>query len=60
MPNRSTARKINFTKASLSRLRPPDDDRYWTYDTKTPSLGLMVTKTGAKAFYLYRRVNGRP
>ena len=60
MSKRSTARKINFTKASLSRLRPPDDDRYWTYDSKTPSLALMVTKTGAKAFYLYRRVNGRP
>ena len=26
MPRRSNARKINFTKASLARLRPPDDD----------------------------------
>ncbi len=60
MPKRSTPTKISFTKAALTALAPPRTGRQYVYDAKTPALALCTTHTGNKAFYLYRRVNGRP
>ena len=38
---------------------PIGRDRVYVYDVRTPALAICVTETGAKVWYLYRRVNGR-
>jgi len=52
--------RIRFTKAALERLPIPATGRVYTYDAATPSLAVCVTATGHRAFYLYKRVGGRP
>lgn len=52
--------KINFTKANIEGLPTPEKGRGWHYDLKTSGLAIMVTPTGAKSFYLYKRVDGKP
>ena len=59
--SRPMPRKIGFTVATLERTTCASGrNRSYVYDTKTPGLALMVTDNGAKGFYLYRKVNGRP
>lgn len=59
--------RINFTKSTISSLTPPIKqvnkkggvfDTY--YDTKEPGLVLLVSNGGAKTFYLYTKINGKP
>lgn len=57
---RKPPRKFAFTVALLNSLKSPAAGRTWVYDTKAPGLAFMVTDKGARAFYLYRRVQGRP
>lgn len=53
--------RLNFTKASLTALPPAPDGKLATYyDTKVGGLMLLITSRGAKTFYVYRRINGRP
>lgn len=59
--------KINFTKQKLENIPPPQKSSekkggvYDTYcDTKEKGLILLVSNGGAKTFYLYRKVAGRP
>ncbi|MCE9544290.1 MAG: tyrosine-type recombinase/integrase [Planctomycetia bacterium] len=52
--------KVTLTKAAVAKLRPPASGRRYYYDTRTPGLTVCVTATGAKTFYLYRKVNRRP
>lgn len=54
------AEKITFTMARLAGIEAPASGRRWVYDTKSPGLGLLVTEKGAKSFYLYRKIRGRP
>src|SRR4051812_24356566 len=60
-----TQPKIRFTVADLKDVtcppsgRPARDGRLWVPDGKVDGLGLRVTETGSKMFYLYRRVPGR-
>lgn len=49
--------RLNFTKISISAL-PPRESRYEVQDTKVPGLYVRVSPTGAKAFYLLRRIDG--
>jgi integrase len=50
--------KMNFTKASIAAITPPDTG-YQTYrDAKDRYLQLRVTPTG-KSFYYIRKVNGK-
>ena len=58
----AAAEKINLTKDVLSKLTcPPGKDRRWVYDSKTPGLAMMVTSSGARSFYVYRRgFEGKP
>lgn len=59
--SKAIARKIRFTVATLELLNPPaGKDRVWAYDEKTPGLAFMATNAGSKAFYLYKKINGRP
>lgn len=48
---------LNFTKAALEAIQPTAQ-RITYYDSGTPSLALRVTPTGAKTFYVIRRVAG--
>jgi len=52
--------RIRFTKAAIERLAVPSTGRAYTYDAATPGLTVCVTATGHRAFYLYKRVGGRP
>ncbi|MDQ2693790.1 MAG: Arm DNA-binding domain-containing protein, partial [Pseudomonadota bacterium] len=53
--------QINFTKAALDSLPVPDKGkRAYHYDAKTRGLAVQITSTGAKTFYVYRWVAGRP
>jgi integrase len=58
--------RINFTVKALESVtcpasgRPQRDGRTLMYDTKVPGLVFRVTEGGARAFYLYRRIPGRP
>lgn len=53
--------KIHFTKRALeSAACPAGDDRVYLYDTQTRGLALLITSSGSKSFYVYRRVGGRP
>lgn len=51
---------INFTKAMLNGITPPEKSRDYYYDEKESGLVLQVTGKGTKTFYLYRRIGGRP
>jgi hypothetical protein len=53
--------RINFTKAALARAEPPAKGQrdYW-YDERETGLVMAVTHAGAKTFYLYKRIDGRP
>ena len=58
---RALPRKLNFTVQTLEGLScPAGRGRLWVYDAKTPGLAFQVTEKGARAFYVYRKVNGRP
>jgi len=53
--------KLHFSKRALLSLPLPTDGQrvsYW--DKRVPGLALRVTASGSKAFYVYRRVKGRP
>lgn len=53
--------RLNFTKAAVAALPPAAPGKLVSYfDTKVPGLIVLVTPTGAKTFYVYRKVNGRP
>jgi integrase len=55
------AEKINFTKSNLDAIDcPAGMPRRYVYDLKTPGLQFCVTAKGARSFYRYGRVNGRP
>jgi integrase len=58
---------VRFTKATLESLQPPskpDDAKGGVYDTyrdsKEKGLVLIVSHGGAKTFYLYQKVQGKP
>lgn len=55
-----STRRFTFSKTRLESLPIPETGRVYHYDDKTPGLAMCVTATGAKTFYLYRKVNRRP
>lgn len=57
-----TARQaLNFTKAALEALPPAKPGQRDFYrDERLKGLVVLVTATGAKSFYLYKRVAGKP
>jgi integrase len=57
---RALPRRFNFTVDTLNRLTvPAGKDRIWVFDTKTPKLAYLLTKTGARSFYIYTKVKDR-
>jgi integrase len=52
--------RLNFTKAAIEALvLPAQGKRLWVYDSKVGGLALQVTSTGAKSFYVVRKVEGK-
>jgi len=56
---RRTPRTLNFTKAGIDNLPPPESGREYHYDVKIPGLSVCVTAAGRKTFYVVRRVGGK-
>ena len=57
---RALPRKLAFTAERLRDIHcPPGKVCIWTYDTKSP-LALMVSAHGARVWYVYRKINGKP
>jgi integrase len=60
MTTAETTRRVVFTVEAIKRLvAATESGERWIFDTKTPGLGLRI-RNGMGAFYLYRRVMGRP
>jgi integrase len=53
--------KINFTVSTLKAVTcPAGKSREYYYDARTPGLTYCITDRGARSFYLYKRVAGKP
>jgi integrase len=58
---RKPSKKINFSVATLKALTcPPGKSRVYVYDQRTPGLAYLLTENGARSFYLYRKIDGKP
>lgn len=54
-------KKFNFTKSALLQATLPTKGKLHYYkDLKERGLELIVTSGGAKTFYLYQKINGKP
>jgi site-specific recombinase XerD len=52
---------FNFTKTNIDNLPPTINSKCVFYkDTQLKGLTLAVQRGGAKSFYLYKKINGRP
>ncbi|MFD1258572.1 tyrosine-type recombinase/integrase [Mucilaginibacter terrae] len=52
---------FNFTKTKIDTLPPTIDTKCIYYrDTQLKGLTLAVQRGGAKSFYLYKKINGKP
>lgn len=54
------ATRFPFTQAKVAALSVPAAGRTYYYDTRCPGLAVAVFPSGAKTFYRYGRVKGRP
>lgn len=55
------ANRLNFTKAAIAAIPPAPAGRRMVYnDTQIRGLQLIVTERGAKSFYFYKRIGGKP
>jgi integrase len=53
--------RVNFTKAAIAAIPPAPAGRRMVYhDTQIRGLQLIVTERGAKSFYFYKRIGGKP
>jgi integrase len=53
-------RQLHFTKAAVEALPATASGRDYYNDAKLRGLQLAVTQTGAKTYYLYGRIKGKP
>ncbi|MES2025273.1 MAG: tyrosine-type recombinase/integrase [Pseudomonadota bacterium] len=51
---------LNFTRASISAITPPEKGRTYYRDEKARSLLIDVQASGKKTFQVYRKVSGHP
>jgi integrase len=52
--------KVRFTKASIEALSLPNKGSRFYWDDRMPGLAIRVTAGGARTFYVYRKVKGKP
>ncbi|MDR0692996.1 MAG: tyrosine-type recombinase/integrase [Puniceicoccales bacterium] len=55
-----TQTEINFTKIVLLALESPEKGKIRYYDAKEKGLGLYVTSSGHKSFFIKKRIKGQP
>jgi integrase len=57
----SKSNHFNFTKAVLTALPLPEKGKTgYYYDEKSRGLGLYVTASGTRTFFVYRKIEGKP
>ncbi|HSW45067.1 MAG TPA: tyrosine-type recombinase/integrase [Phycisphaerae bacterium] len=56
---KKTPLRFNFTKTSVSAIKPPANGWSVVYDTKVRGLLVLTTARGVKTFYLARRRHGQ-
>ena len=49
-----------FTHSRLEAVKPPSKGRDTYRDTKAAGLTFVITASGSKSFYFYKRIDGRP
>lgn len=59
-PVRPLPHRFTFTVRSLEKVAAPAVGRVMVHDTQVPGLVLRVTASNHRAFYLYKKVKGRP
>jgi len=58
---RTPTKRVNFTVDTLKRfIVPSGKAEAWMFDAKCLGLGYRLTANGVGAFYVFRRVKGRP
>lgn len=59
--SRPLPRRVNLTQAAVSKLVcPADKPRVMIYDARAKGLAVQVTRAGARSYYFYGRIKGRP
>src|SRR5579863_6934114 len=57
---RGATRREHLTEKRIAALPVPGRTRVIVYDVETPDLGLKIEPTGAKTFFWFRAVAGKP
>ena len=52
--------RFDFTRTRLERVPIPEKGKSRCYDTQCPGLALVTTANGAKRFFLYKKISGKP
>lgn len=59
-PPRRRPKRVTLTMSLVERLEPsPEGRRFWVYDLKVPGLAVCILPSGARSFYLKRKIGGR-
>lgn len=59
-PKRTPPTRKRLTKRTIEAIPVPESGRTVVFDQDVRGFYLETTSTGARSFYLYRKVNGRP
>lgn len=51
--------ELKFTKTAIDKIQPTNKREFY-YDTEVKGLYVQVTTSGAKSYYLYKKINGYP
>ena len=62
MPEKRRSEKTPFTEKRVRSFDMPADgaERVYYYDANTPGLAVCVFSSGARVYYLYKKVDGKP
>jgi len=55
-----TDRRKRLSRSAVEALPVPPQGEVYTYDTDVPQLACRVSAHGARTFYVYKKVDGRP
>lgn len=55
-----TTQTLNFSRATVTGIVPPDAGRAYVRDEKTRGLVIDVQASGTKTFQIYRKIGGKP
>ena len=51
--------KLRLTAAAIDRFQPPTSGQVEYYDTHLPAFGMRVSYSGAKAWFVMTRIDGK-